>query len=72
MHEESKKIRDQLGLLNAANPLEFAAEEYLCTHILLDNENVPHFDGDKKLSLMGRIRKYVDREKLLMMGRELH
>ena len=41
--------------LNVANPVEYAAEEYLCAMMVLDERNIPRFYQDKELSLVGRI-----------------
>lgn len=50
-----KKIME-MGPLNVANPIEFAAEEYLCAMKVLDELGAPRFHQDNMLSIVGRIK----------------
>ena len=54
----AKPIDKRLGLLNEANPVEFAATEYCCAMKYLDTQGVPRRDTGRKLSLVGRIRQF--------------
>jgi hypothetical protein len=54
MNELEMSILRQ-GQLNVANPVEFAAQEYLCAMKVLDDWGVPREAGDKTFSLVGRI-----------------
>lgn len=54
------KPNRNLGPLNIADPIQYAAEEYLCAQIFLDDINVPiEYDG-VALSLVGRIKTKID------------
>jgi len=49
-------------LLNIADPVQYAAEEYVCAMRVLDELGVPRKDGDDEYSLVGRI-KWLQKEK---------
>lgn len=47
----------KLGLLNVSNPIEWAAEQFQCAMLFLDDMNIPKADTDEAIySLVGRIK----------------
>ena len=53
----ASELRDRLGPLNIADPIQNAAEEYLCAQIILDDMGIPREHDGRILSLVGRIKK---------------
>ena len=57
-----ERSQDKLGPLNIANPIQYAAEEYLCAQMFLDAKGISREHDGRALSLVGRISRYGSRD----------
>ena len=64
----------KLGLLNIANPIEWAAEQFQCAMLILDDMGIPRADINSLdapiFSLVGRIKILATRDNIRNLLRE--
>jgi hypothetical protein len=56
------------ALLNEANPVEWAAQEFRCATLYLDSLEIPYFIDNQALSLVGRIQLAMNSMKIQSSG----